>query len=114
MKGEKLQMRINLLSSFAAGSLITTAICGGVYFVDKSDTTNTSDNTKTVSVQPSEKEMKDQLVTKGYIIQTKAEYDKNMKAAKTTEQKQAKPEDNQSAKQVTRVIVNVTEGMTSI
>ncbi len=107
-------MRINLLSSFAAGILITTAICGSVYFIDKSGTTNTSDNSKTVSVQPSEKEMKDQLATKGYIIQTKAEYDKNIQAAKASEQKQASPEDNQSAKQVTRVIVNVSEGMTSI
>jgi cell division protein YceG involved in septum cleavage len=114
MKGEKLQMRINLLSSFAAGILISTTICGAVYFSDKKDvqkaSANTSENQTTVKIQPSEKEMKNKLESSGYVIQTKAEYDKNMKAA----QKPASPADNKSDKSVTRVILNVSNGMTSI
>jgi hypothetical protein len=117
MKGEKLPMRINLLSSFAAGILITTTICSIVYFSDKKDVPNASAKTsenKIVKVQPSEKDMKKKLVTKGYVVQTKDEYDKNMKAAKAAEQKQAPAENSKSNKNVTKVVVNVSEGMTSI
>jgi cell division protein YceG involved in septum cleavage len=109
-------MRINLLSSFAAGILMTTTICGAVYFSDKSNvpkvSAKTPDNHTIVKVQSSEKEMKKKLVTKGYVVQTKAEYDKKMKDAQSSEQNQASPEDNK--KTVTRVIVNVSNGMTSI
>ncbi|MFK9093504.1 aminodeoxychorismate lyase [Bacillus salipaludis] len=109
-------MRINLLSSFAAGILISTTICGAVYLTDKGDASNgsakTSEHQPTVTV--SEKEMKNKLVTKGYIVQTKAEYDKNMKDAKASVEKQAPPEENKAAKTVTKLMVNVSEGMTSI
>jgi len=110
-------MRINLLSSFAAGILITTTIVGTVYFTGNSDVSKASspisEPRKTVKVQPTEIEMKSQLETKGYVIQTKAEYDKTMIAAKTPAQK-AVPEKTTSAKAVTKVVVNVTDGMTSI
>ncbi|EKN67576.1 aminodeoxychorismate lyase [Neobacillus bataviensis LMG 21833] len=109
-------MRINLLSSFAAGILISTTICGAVYLTNPSDqskaTVNTVENRSTV--KPSEKEMKQKLETKGYIVQTKAEFDKNVKDAKDSGQKQVTPDNNQSAKTVTKVIVNVADGMTSI
>jgi len=116
MKGERLPMKINLLSSFAAGILLSTTIFGAVYFIDKSDdskaSANTTDNRTIVKI--SEKEMKKELETKGYVIQSKAEYDKNIKDAKGSEQNQTSSEDNASAKTVTKVIVNVSEGMTSI
>ena len=109
-------MRINLLSSFAAGILISTTICGSVYFADKSDnpkaSAKTSENRTTVKI--SEKEMKNKLETKGYVIQTKAEYDKIINDAKASVEKQASPDDNNPAKTVTKVIVNVSDGMTSI
>ncbi|MDQ0200203.1 aminodeoxychorismate lyase [Neobacillus ginsengisoli] len=111
-------MRINLLSSFAAGLLISTTICGAVYFSTKSDVpkaaVKTSESQTTVKVQPSENEMKNTLVSKGYIVQTIAEFDKKMKDAKGADQKQAAPADNQSNKAVTKVILNVSDGMTSI
>jgi hypothetical protein len=115
MKGEKLQMRINLLSSFAAGLLIATSICSVAYFSDKSDvktTAKTSENHTPEQVQLSEIEMKNKLESAGYVVQTKAEYDKNIKKAKTTGKKTTSPENNN--KTVTQVIVNVSEGMTSI
>lgn len=110
-------MRINLLSSFAAGILITTTICGAVYLTEKSDvpkaSAKTSEN-QTVKVQPSEDELVNQLVTNGYVVLTQAEYDKNMKDAKAVVPKQDSPEDNKSTKTVTRVVINVSNGMTSI
>lgn len=111
-------MRFNLLSSFAAGIFIATSISGAVYLSDKSDTpkgsVKTTENQTNVKVQPSEKEMKDTLVSAGYMVQTKAEYDKALKDAKASVQKKASPADDKSNKNVTRVIINVTDGMTSI
>lgn len=111
-------MRINLLTSFAAGILISTSISGAVYFSDKSEVSKASVSTtdNQVKGQLSEKEMKNKLATKGYVVQTKAEYDKNIKDAKAaaSAQKDAQPAANAQAQQtVTRVIVNVAEGMTS-
>lgn len=108
MKGEKLHMRFNLLSSFAAGILITTSICGAVYFSDNNSEVSKA-SVKQIKVLPSESEMKDKLSAAGYIVQTKAEYDKNIAASK---QKQGAPAVNKTV--VTRVIVNVSDGMTSI
>jgi hypothetical protein len=102
-------MRINLLSSFAAGILISTTICGVVYF---SDTTTT----QKVSAKSSEKvqltatQMKDKLESEGYVVQTKEELEKTLQAAKGTETKAAEPKE----KAVTQVVVNVADGMTSI
>ncbi len=107
-------MRINLLSSFAAGLLIATTICGVAYYSNKSDTPKASAKNINYHTAPSEKEMKKQLETKGYVVETKAEYDKKMKTSKTAVKKQTAPEDNKPSKTVTRVIVNVSEGMTSI
>ncbi|WP_174524214.1 aminodeoxychorismate lyase [Neobacillus soli] len=109
-------MRINLLSSFAAGILITTTICGAVYFAGTSDVTKvslkTAENSKTVNI--SENEMINKLVTKGYIVQTKAEFEKKVQDAKVSVQNQAAPKDDKAAKTITRVVVNVSQGMTSI
>jgi cell division protein YceG involved in septum cleavage len=116
MKGEKLSMRINLISSFAAGILITTTICSVVYFTDSGDTSKasakTAENNNAVKAQPSEKEMVKQLEDKGYVVVNKDDYDKTIKDEGPAEQKQATPEEEK--KEVTQVVVNVTEGMTSI
>lgn len=119
MKGEKLPMRINLLSSFAAGVLLTTSICSVVYLTDDTSTKK-EDNHKTITVQPSVKEMEQKLVAKGYVVQKKADYEKSVNATKGTSTKQEdtdkkkETENNKSPKTVTKVTVNVTEGMTSI
>ncbi|PLS08642.1 aminodeoxychorismate lyase [Neobacillus cucumis] len=109
---------MNLLTSFAAGMLITSTICGAVYLTGKNDIANatvkTSVNTITKKVQPSEEEMKNQLEAKGYIVQTKAEVDKQVQDAKASAQSKAAPAATDAAKPVTRVVVNVSDGMTSI
>lgn len=111
-------MRFNLLSSFAAGLFIATSICGVVYFSDNKGeapktASKTTVSTTSTKIQPSEKEMKNTLTAAGYIVQTKAEYDKNIKDAKASKQKGA-TENNGSSKNVTHIIINVTDGMTSI
>lgn len=112
-------MRFNLLSSFAAGLFIATSICGGVYLSGNGNTTKasvkvSSSNTGT-STQPTESEMKDKLTAAGYIVETKAEYNKKLNDAKSAKQKGSSPAaNNQPNKNTTSVIMNVTDGMTSI
>ena len=103
-------MKVNLLSSFAAGILIATTISGAVYFSDKGEATKAS--VKQVKVVPSETEMKDKLAAAGYVVETKADYDKKMKAVTAAAPKGTAPANNKTV--VTRVIVNVSDGMTSI
>jgi hypothetical protein len=116
MKGEKLHMRINLLSSFAAGILISTSVCGVVYFSDKGEVSKvfTNKTEKQIKIQPTENEMKSKLASRGYVVQTKAEYDKFVKDTKAETQKGTAAGDNEANKTVNRVVVNVTEGMTSL
>ncbi|MDF2855369.1 MAG: aminodeoxychorismate lyase [Neobacillus sp.] len=110
-------MRINLLSSFTAGILITTTICGAVYFADKGDapkvSAKTSEKTTSIKVQPSEEEMVENLVAKGYIVLPKAEYDKNLAAAKASGTKENVSEDKTPETTKTQVVLNITNGMTS-
>jgi hypothetical protein len=104
-------MRINLLSSFAAGILISTSISAIVYFSD--DNSNQKVSAKTSEkVQLNETEMKEKLVAKGYVVQTKDELEKTLQAAKSSEIKPADSEEKDKA--VTQVVVNVADGMTSI
>jgi hypothetical protein len=111
MKGAKWQMRINLLSSFAAGILIATTICGVVYFTD--DTTTEKASAKSSGdVKLTAAQMKDELESAGYVVQTKEELEKTLEAAKGIE---TKPADSKAKeKPVTQVVVNVADGMTSI
>ncbi|KQL53957.1 aminodeoxychorismate lyase [Heyndrickxia shackletonii] len=110
-------MKFNLLGGFAAGLFIATSISGAVYFSSKNEAANTpakvvKTQTKTSGL-PSEEEMKNKLVSAGYIVQTKAEYDKNIADAKAQTQKNTSSKNNDS-KIVYRAVVNVSKGMTSI
>jgi hypothetical protein len=104
-------MRINLLSSFAAGILLATTICGVVYLTD--DTTVEKATAKSSDkVQLTASQMKEQLESDGYVVQTKEELEKTLQAAKNTETKPADSKEQEKA--VTQVVVNVADGMTSI
>lgn len=112
-----MQMKFNLLSSFAAGMLITTTICGAIYLTGKNDvaktTTKPAVTTVTKKVQLTADEMKKQLQATGYIVQTKAENDKQVQDAKASVQEKATAA-TPASNTVTRVVVNVSDGMTSI
>jgi cell division protein YceG involved in septum cleavage len=58
--------------------------------------------------------MKNKLASAGYIVQTKADYDKTINAAKAEAQKTGSTPGTTAQKVVYRVVVNVTNGMTSI
>jgi hypothetical protein len=103
-------MRINLLSSFAAGLLIATTICGVVYFTD--DHTTQASANSSEKVQLTKAQMKDELESAGYVVQTKEELEKTLQAAKGIETKPA--DSKEKDKPVTQVVVNVADGMTSI
>lgn len=101
---------MNKLSSFAAGILLATAVTGAVYF---SETGKAADNTvkKTNTAETaklSNSQMKDKLEHAGYVVQTKAAYDKDLADAKSSAEKSVK------TKTVNRVVFQVTDGMTSI
>jgi hypothetical protein len=104
-------MRINLLSSFAAGILLATTICGVVYLTD--DTTVEKATAKSSDkVQLTASQMKEKLESDGYVVQTKEELEKTLQAAKNTKSKPADSKEQEEA--VTQVVVNVADGMTSI
>ncbi|MEH7110255.1 aminodeoxychorismate lyase, partial [Bacillus sp. JJ1764] len=107
-------MKHNLLTSFAAGILLSTSITGAVYFFGDHDTTKesvkTSESQTKVQAQPTEEDMKNKLVSAGYIVQTKADYDKKIEETKAAAQKSS---GNQAAN-VSQVVISVTDGMTSI
>ena len=110
-------MKFNVVSSFAAGILLATTICGAVYFtedpvVTKAAAKPTKTEQKTV-VQPTETEMKDKLLAAGYVVQSKAEYDKTLEAAKKAAST-ASTATNGSQKIAYRSVITVTQGMTSI
>ena len=104
-------MRINLLSSFAAGILLATTISGVVYLTD--DTTAKKVTAKSSDkVQLTASQMKEKLESDGYVVQTMEELEKTLQAAKNTETKPADSKEQEKA--VTQVVVNVADGMTSI
>jgi hypothetical protein len=118
MKGEKLQMKVNILSSFAAGMLIATIISGTVYLSgdgnNSKSAVKTNGNQSSKKAQLSESDMIDKLAAAGYVVQSKAEFDKSIKEAKSSAQKNDSKEAKKTEPTVYRVVVNVSEGMTSI
>ncbi|RST73029.1 aminodeoxychorismate lyase [Siminovitchia acidinfaciens] len=112
-------MRFNSLASFAAGILLATSVSSAAYFSVKGEASNLPVKKEVketiVETQLSEEEMKAELESSGFIVQTTGEYDKNIEEA-IEEAKKAvekeKPEDEK--KVVYRVVINVTDGMTSI
>lgn len=108
-------MRFNSLASFAAGILLATTVSGAAYFSVKSEASTTPVKKEVketiVETQLSEEEMKAELESSGYIVQTTGEYDKNIEDAK---QAVAKEKSDDEKKVVYRVVINVTDGMTSI
>jgi len=110
-------MTSNPIRTFAAGLLVATSIFGAVYF-------SGSNETKTPE-KISEKEMKSELTSAGYVIHTKEEWNKQLSAVKDAEKKDAeagKKDNTQTTqppaetpeKEVYRMVLTVSDGMTSI
>jgi predicted nucleic acid-binding Zn-ribbon protein len=125
MKGAKWHMGINVVSSFAAGVLLASSICGAVYFTGEPAISKAADkpaeNEKqqiTTKTPLTEVEMKEMLASAGYVVQSKADYDKTLAAAKnaaaTAEKNKAGTTQTNSKNIVYRSVITVSQGMTSI
>jgi hypothetical protein len=110
MKGEKWQMKANLITSFATGLLVSAGVCGIVYFSQSPEVGEKSN--KPVVEVPSVEEMKTTLSTSGYIILTEKELEEELAAVQPVEE--PKKESSKEEEIVYRTIVNVAPGMTSI
>jgi CHASE3 domain sensor protein len=126
MKGAKWPMGINVVSSFAAGVLLASSICGAVYFTGEPAISKAADkpaeNEKqqiTTKTPLTEIEMKELLASSGYVVQTKTDYDKTLAAAKnaaaTAEKNKAGTTTATNSKNIVyRSVITVSQGMTSI
>lgn len=115
-------MTPNTMRSFASGLIIAATLCGVVYYngpAEAAKDTKTVDKTHKVE-KLSEEEMIDQLTSKGYVIQTESEWNKELAAAKKSDEKEKKEEKEKKDKPETEqkvtysTILNITSGMTSI
>ncbi len=108
-------MTSNSIRSFALGLLIAAGVCGLVYFT-QSDEGKNGEDSKTKVETLSVDEMKNALANEGYVIQTEAEWNEQLAAAKTEEN--AAQEQNQEQpgqeKVIYRTMISVSSGMTSI
>ncbi|WP_240628607.1 endolytic transglycosylase MltG [Bacillus salacetis] len=109
----------NSLRSFASGLLIATTLIGAVYLFGPSKAESSDHREKKPDTkQISEKEMIDQLASKGYVIHTEDEWNKKTAAAadkeKADEESEQKQEGTSGEKIVYRAILSVSDGMTSI
>lgn len=101
-------MTAKTMRSFAGGLIVAASVCGAVYFSNPSEATTTTSQTE---VKPSETEMKSLLASKGYVIKTEEEWNKQLAAVKdtTVQTKEATKE-----KTIYRTVLSVSSGMTSI
>lgn len=115
-------MKHNIISSFAAGILVATAISGGVYFSTKSEASSanateteevqtTTEEEKVVQTTPTVEEMQEILSTSGYVVQTKEEVEA---ADAEWKKKVEEAESSNNGNVVYRTMISVTNGMTSI
>lgn len=107
----KMEIKISYLNSFAAGIILAASIIGAVYFADK-------DNSEvTIQTQSeSQQERISHLEKDGYIILTKAEFEKEILDAKQEafqEQNEETDETSPEEEIVKTVVIEVTSGMTS-
>lgn len=106
-------MTANSLRSFAGGLILSTAICGAVYFLNPVQAA--------VTEKLSTDEMKSSLASNGYVIHTKEEWEQQLSAVKEAEKmaKQAeaekKPQEPAGEEKIVyRIMLSVSSGMTSI
>ncbi|WP_062351826.1 endolytic transglycosylase MltG [Bacillus kwashiorkori] len=120
--------KMDKLTVFAAGLLLSSSIFGIVY-LSNNDDTNTANaanynSTEAQKQSLSETEMKDQLLNKGYVVLTQDEYQQNLAKAKaevatvtkedkTSNKKEEVVEKDEKEDKVTKVTITVKSGMTS-
>ncbi|MGR3763119.1 hypothetical protein [Rossellomorea sp. NS-SX7] len=107
----------NSLRSFALGLLLAATVIGGFYFFGPTEAESTEKSSKTVKAEKlTEDEMIKQLTTKGFVVHTEDEWNKQVAAVNETKEdkNEEKTEKKDDDGVVYRTILNVSMGMTSI
>ncbi|WP_175987589.1 hypothetical protein [Bacillus sp. Marseille-Q1617] len=110
-------MTPNSLRSFALGLLLAATVTGAFYFFGPSKAESTEKSAKTIKTEKlTEDEMVEQLTSKGFVVHTKDEWNKQVAAVNESkeENSEEKSEKKNEAGVVYRTILNVSMGMTSI
>ncbi|MFH0067374.1 hypothetical protein [Peribacillus sp. NPDC056705] len=98
------------MRSFAGGIVVAAGLCGAVYFFGPSEATGTSEKL-------SEDEMKESLVSEGYVIHSEKEWEDQIAEAKSIKDKVEAEKENvkePTEKVIYRTVLRVSKGSTSI
>lgn len=103
----------NSLRSFAGGILIATSLIGAVYLFGPSEASSTGKEEPAEVQKLSEDEMVKKLTSKGYVIHTEDQWNKQLKAM--NEKQEEKTSDKKDdGKVFYKTMLTVSTGMTSI
>ncbi len=106
----------NSLRSFAAGLLIATSLIGAVYLFGPSEAKSTAKEESVKVERPSEDDMVKQLTSKGYVVHTEEQWNKQLAAMNEKQQGESEDKKDQKSdgKIIYRTMLTVSTGMTSI
>ncbi|PFA61719.1 hypothetical protein CN378_22200 [Bacillus sp. AFS015802] len=111
-------MTSNSLRSFAAGILIATSLIGAVYLFGPSEAKSTGKEEPAKVEKLSEDEMVKKLTSKGYVIHTEYQWNKQLEAMneKQEDKDEApnKKDEKTDGKVIYKTMLTVSTGMTSI
>lgn len=102
----------NSLRSFAGGILIATSLIGAVYLFGPSEASSTGKEEPAEVQKLSEDEMVKKLTSKGYVIHTEDQWNKQLKDMNEKQEEASDKKDD--GKVVYKTMLTVSTGMTSI
>lgn len=103
----------NSLRSFAGGILIATSLIGAVYLFGPSEASSTGKEEPAEVQKLTEDEMVKKLTSKGYVIHTEDQWNKQLKAMNENQEEKASDKKD-DGKVVHKTMLTVSTGMTSI
>ncbi|MBS4219163.1 hypothetical protein KHA96_12630 [Bacillus sp. FJAT-49711] len=107
-------MTYHSMRSFALGLLVAASMCGAVYYFGPSE----ADSAQAVEKKPSIDEMKNTLVSEGYVIHSEKEWREQEEAAKAVKDSEKEKVEEKEVKVkekiIYRTMITVSPGMTSI
>ncbi|MCM3003525.1 hypothetical protein [Priestia koreensis] len=106
-------MTPNTLRSFAGGLLVAATAMSAVYFFGPQSEASNSKKEETQIL--SESEMKAELESKGFVVQTQTEWDQKLASTKKAPVETQAPKADEAPKEAAyRTIVNISSGMTAV
>jgi len=106
-------MTPNTLRSFAGGLLVAATAMSAVYFFGPQSEASNSKKEETKVL--SESEMKAELESKGFVVQTQTEWDQKLASTKKAPVQAQTPKTETAPKETAyRTVVNISSGMTAV